>query len=213
MSIWVLVQIVVNIFLLAGLGVCLIKVFKEKGDDPRLTQGLRLLQSKISILEDLSDHTENQVKQLMMLLDKKLHEVRGTIEHMNSKMGEVDRSIAETKQMAKKIQNDLSSDTIVEKKLENKYIQAAQMAHKGHSADEIVRALNLPRAEVELIARVNKKKCVYGGGSPNLQDRIFSKSLEMPEIASTSADQAQIDFQQAVDDHNERAKFQSVKLG
>ncbi|MCJ8276199.1 MAG: hypothetical protein HRT44_11505 [Bdellovibrionales bacterium] len=78
MSIWILLQIVFNVLFLVGLSVAMVRIFKEKGDDPRLNQGLRLLQSKISILEDLSDHTENQVKQLMTLLDKKLHEVRGT---------------------------------------------------------------------------------------------------------------------------------------
>ena len=82
-SIWVLIQIFVNVFFAVGIVVALIKSFKTREDDPRLTQGLRLLQSKISILEDLSDHTENQVQQLMTLLDKKLHEVRGTINQVS----------------------------------------------------------------------------------------------------------------------------------
>lgn len=212
MSIWVLLQIVVNLCFLVGLAVCLIRVFREPKDDPRLTQGLRLLQSKISILEDLSDHTENQVKQLMTLLDKKLHEVRGTIHQMNAQMGEVDRSIEKTKKMAEQIQNEIAHDQIVEKKLENKYISAAQMAHQGKSVEDIVRELGLPKAEVELIAKVNRKNCVYKD-KKNLEDKIFSKSLEMPNFSKPSTDQVEIDFRQAVKDHEDQAGFQSIKLG
>ena len=213
MSIWILLQILVNLFLIAGVAVCLIKVFKDKEDDPRLTQGLRLLQSKISILEDLSDHTENQVKQLMTLLDKKLHEVRGTMGHINQRIGEVDRSIQRSQQMAEQIQKEMVPDQILEKKLENKYIQAAQMAHKGHGVEDIVRALNLPKAEVELIAKVNKKKCVYEKSSESVQDKMFEQSLQMPSMNTGSIDKAQMDYQQAVQNHKEKNEFQTLKLG
>lgn len=213
MSIWVLLQILFDVFVIAGVSVCLIKVFKSKEDDPRLTQGLRLLQSKISILEDLSDHTENQVKQLMHMLDKKLHDVRGTIQVVNQHIGEVDKSIEKSRRVAEQIQNEISTDQIVEKKLENKYIQAAQLAHKGHSVEEIVKALNLPKAEVELIAKINKKKCVYENQKQSVQDKIFEESLQMPEMKNSSLAQTQINFQQAVQDHNEHNEFKAFKLG
>lgn len=217
MSIWILIQIVVNIFLVGGVSICIVRVFKNQEDDSRLTQGLRLLQSKISILEDLSDHTENQVKQLMTLLDKKLHEVRGTLHQVDAYMGEVDKSIEKGRKMAEEIQNEIAHDQIVEKKLENKYIQAAQLAHQGHSVEEIVAALNLPKAEVELIAKINKKKCVYDSKRSTISEKLFTQSLEMPKIQSSS--QAELGFKQAIDDHNERVQnnktsgFHSIKLG
>lgn len=214
MSVWFLVQLLFNVILLAGVAVCLIKSFKDKEDDPRLTQGLRLLQSKISILEDLSDHTENQVKQLMALLDKKLHEVRQSIHQVNQHMGEVDRSIQKGQQMAQQIVSEISTDKIVEKKIENKYIKAAQMAHAGHSVQQIVESLQLPKAEVELITKVNKKKCVYeGSNKESIQDKIFEQSLQMPNISSGA--QANLNFHQAVQDHKEKETndFQMVKLG
>lgn len=217
MSVWILIQIVINIFLLAGIALALIKIFKNKEDDPRLTQGLRLLQSKISILEDLSDHTENQVNQLMILLDKKLHEVRGTIGQVTHHIGEVDRSIEKSKRMAEIMQNEIPHEQIHEKRLENKYIQAAQFAHQGYSADDIVKALNLPRAEVELIVKVNKKNCVYDrpqlAKKKNIHDELFAKSLEMPEISSMSMDQTSLNFHEAVQDHKEKKSgFHAVKL-
>jgi hypothetical protein len=211
--VWILLQVLFNIFVLAGIIVCLIKAFKSKEDDPRLTQGLRLLQSKISILEDLSDHTENQVKQLMTLLDKKLHEVREVMGQVNQHMGEVDRSIKQSQRVAQQIQNEMTPDRIFEKKLENKYIQAARLAHSGYSVEEIVQQLQLPKAEVELIAKVNKKKCVYEGESGAVQDKIFAKSLQMPRIEGESLNQTHMAFQQAVQDHKEQSEFRALKLG
>ncbi len=213
MSIWILLQILFNVFVVAGIAVCLIKTFKSREDDPRLTQGLRLLQSKISILEDLSDHTENQVKQLMTLLDKKLHEVRGAMGQINEHIGEVDRSIKKSKMVAQQIQKEIAPDQILEKKLENKYIQAAQMAHQGHSVEEIVQAINLPKAEVELIAKVNKKKCVYENPVESFQDKIFEKSLQMPKMSGGSLDQTHLNFQQAIQDHKDQSEFRAFKLG
>lgn len=216
MSIWVLLQIIVNIFVLVGVVVCLVKTFKTKEDDSRLTQGLRLLQSKISILEDLSDHTENQVQQLMTLLDKKLIEVRKTIQHMNVQINEVDRSIEQGKKMAQAIQHEMASDQMTEKKLESRYIQAAQLAHQGLGVEEIMQQVELPRGEVELITKVNRKKCVYQNSKTSkgsYQKEILSRSLEMPDITTNSVDKAQIDFQEAVQNHNDQSGFRSVKLG
>jgi len=216
-TVWILIQVVFNIFLLAGLALCLLKVFKNKEDDPRLNQGLRLLQSKISILEDLSDHTENQVKQLMILLDKKVQDVRHTLNHINQQMNEVDRSIEKSKKMAEIIQNEIPHDKIVEKKIENKYIQAAQMAHSGQSVDDIVRALNLPKAEVDLIVKINKKNCVYDKPQArtqrNIQEELFARSFEMPDISGPSYEQTQLNFHQAVQDHKDKTGFKSIKLG
>ena len=204
-----------NVLFLVGILVCIAKIFKDKEDDPRLNQGLRLLQSKISILEDLSDHTENQVKQLMMLLDKKLHEVRSTLNTVNEHISEVGRSIEKSQKMAEIIQNEIPHSAIVEKNLENKYIRAAQMAHAGHSVEDIVTQLGIPKAEAELISKVNRKKCLYEGekNQPTVKDRIFSKSLELPAMETSSIDKTQLNFHQAVHNHKDKSGFETIKLG
>ena len=46
MTIGFLLQWVLNLSMVGGVALCLIKVLGKKEDDPRLTQGLRLLQSK-----------------------------------------------------------------------------------------------------------------------------------------------------------------------
>jgi DNA-binding protein H-NS len=215
-SIWFLVQLVINVFFLLGLSLCIAKLFKKQEDDPRLTQGLRLLQSKISILEDLSDHTETQVKQLMTMLDKKMGEVRATMNSVNQHMHEVDRSIQQGQKMAEQIYQEINPDKMIEKKIENKYIQAARLAHQGWSVAQIVEQLSLPRAEVDLIVKVNKNKCIYEDRSQvSVRDEIFSRSLEMPRIQNESIEKTQADFQKAVQDGRDfnESDFRSIKLG
>ncbi|MCB0377098.1 MAG: DUF2802 domain-containing protein [Bdellovibrionales bacterium] len=215
MGIWFLIQIAVNIFFLIGLSMCLVKIFKDKEDDPRLSQGLRLLQSKIAILEDLSDHTENQVKQLMALLDKKLQEVRKAMSSVNQHICEVDRSIAKSQKMAEKIANEIPHQQIVEKNLENKYIKAAQMAHQGSGVDEIVQSLGLPRGEVELITKINRKKFVYEKSAPSsVSEELFEKSMALPDIQTSSMERTYLNFHEAVQEHKDKdSGFEAVKLG
>lgn len=214
MSIWFVVQLLVNIGFLLGLSLCLAKVFRKQEDDPRLTQGLRLLQSKISILEDLSDHTDNQVKQIMTLLDKKLTEVRGTMGQVHEHMQEVGRSIQEGQRRAEQICQDLTTEQVIEKKIESKYIQAARLAHQGLPVEEIVERLQLPRAEVALIVKVNKNKCIYEPAhAANLSEEMFSRSLQMPPIQGSSMNKARSDFDKAVQDHKDRSEFRAIKLG
>ena len=61
MSTWTLIQIVFDLFMACGLFVIVMRMNRAPKDDPRLSRGLQLLQSKISVLEDLSDRTETQV--------------------------------------------------------------------------------------------------------------------------------------------------------
>ena len=161
MSIWVGLQIILNLILLVGLALCFVRIQRQREDNPRLNQGLRLLQSKISVLEDLSDHSENQVNQLMTLLDKKLQEVRRSINNVNEHMVEMDQSIEKSKKMAEVIVNKIPHKEIIERKTTDKYKKAAQMAHQGIGVDRIVSELGLPRNEVQLIAKVNRKKYIF----------------------------------------------------
>jgi len=60
-SFWILLQVVFDFLALAGVVAVWIKITRPSKDDPRLSRGLQLLQTKISVLEDLSDRTETQV--------------------------------------------------------------------------------------------------------------------------------------------------------
>ena len=79
MSFWGLVQIFVDLSLLASAGFVWVKLHRPAKDDPRMSRGLQLLQSKISVLEDLSDRTETQVTQLTILMEQKCRDIQNTI--------------------------------------------------------------------------------------------------------------------------------------
>ena len=76
MTIWGLIQVVINIFLFVGLFVCIVRSPRTSKDDPRLSRGLQLLQSKISVLEDLSDKTDVQFQKIMSVIEQKVLEVQ-----------------------------------------------------------------------------------------------------------------------------------------
>lgn len=196
MSIWLILQVVLNVVFLIGLALCFVHIQRRREDDPRLSQGLRLLQSKISVLEDLSDHSENQVNQMMTLLDKKLQEVRRSINSVNQHVSEVDRSIAKSKKMAEIIVKEIPHKEIVDRTTTDKYKKAAQMAHQGLGVDRIVSELGLPRNEVQLIAKVNRKKYVFEG-----QDTHWEPSSREKQES------------QGNQDNNDIEEFQSFQIG
>jgi len=161
MNLWFVLQLVLNFVLFSGVVFCLIKIQRDREEDIRINQGLRLLQSKIAVLEDLSDHTESQSRQIMSLMDKKLNEVRGVLQHVNQHIVDVDKAVEKSQKMAEKITKEIPHQEIVEQKITNKYVKAAKLAHQGMAVVDIVKHLGLPRNEVELIAKVNRKKCVF----------------------------------------------------
>ncbi|MGE0763276.1 MAG: DUF2802 domain-containing protein, partial [Bdellovibrionales bacterium] len=67
---WML-QVFVDVALFLGVTVAWFRLNRPAQDDPRLSRGLQLLQSKIAVLEDLSDRTDAQVKQLTSLIEQK----------------------------------------------------------------------------------------------------------------------------------------------
>lgn len=161
MSIWIILLIAVNILMLAGLGVCYVRLQDKREDDPRLSYGLKLLQSKISVLEDLSDRTEVQVKQLLTLLEKKLHEVKARVEDADTKINHINQSMKKTLEVAEIFQAQIPHEEIVERQVSNKYIKAARLANQGKSIDEIQQQVDLPAGELDFIYKVNKDQLVF----------------------------------------------------
>jgi len=170
---WTMTQIVVDLFLCVGLVILVIKRNRPAADDPRLSRGLQLLQTKISVLEDLSDRTEHQVHQLTQLLEVKAKEVQSKITEIDVQMQKLEQSRAKSMEVANIFQDRIPHQEIIERQNTKKYIQAARLAHQGLTASEIANQVNLPIGEIEFIAKVNRD---------NLQ---FSEAA-LPEWAQTS---------------------------
>ncbi len=156
MSFWGLVQIFVDLSLLTAVGFAWVRLSRPAKDDPRLSRGLQLLQSKISVLEDLSDRTEIQVTQLTTLMEQKCRDIQTIIHLAEKQVQKIEASMGKSLEIAKIFQDKIPHQEIIERQNTIKYVKAARMAHQGISADEIAAQVDLSRGEIDFIAKVNR---------------------------------------------------------
>ncbi len=199
MSFWGLVQIFIDIVLLATIGFLWAKLSRPQKDDPRLSRGLQLLGSKISILEDLSDRTETQVKQLTSLMEQKVREIQTILLEAENQIQKIDQSMIKSLEVAKIFQDKIPHQEIIERQNTIKYVKAARMAHQGASIEEIVSAVDLPRGEIEFIAKVNRDQLQFSeqdlpawakqelAGNHNTNNQLFTSQNLMGERSGFSA--------------------------
>jgi transposase len=190
LSVWILLQIAINIVLFLGVWMLWTKFRRPPKDDPRLSRGLQLLQSKIAVLEDLSDKTETQVKQLATFLDRKCKEVQKKIHEANEQMNKIDSSMEKSLDVAKIFEDRIPHKEIIERQRTKAYVKAAQLAHKGMSIDEIAERVDISRGELEMIVKVNKDRLMFSEDSLP----AWAKEEESEELNSELSASANIDF-------------------
>lgn len=230
MSGWTVAQIILNIGFVSAALVCWARLNRPQKDDPRLSRGLQLLQSKIAILEDLSDRTDMQVKQLSTLLDQKGKEVQEYVANAQKQIHKVEASIQKSMDVSKIFQDKLPHKEIVERQNTVKYVQAARMAHQGMDIEDIAARVDIPRSELEFVVKVNKKKLMFSeehlpdwaqesgdeeDSQPSVRPRDFSNVFESTSVnASTEEDNRKIqeEFKRAIEEvkAKEAAKEQSL---
>lgn len=156
MSFTLFLQIFANVVFAVCIFVIFARLRRPAKDDPRLSRGLQLLSSKIAVLEDLSDRTETQVQQMLLLLDQKSKELQSKIALAEQQVLAVRQSMDQSLEVAQIFQDKIPHSEIIERQNSVKYIKAARMAHAGVSAEEIAREVDLPMGEIEFIAKVNQ---------------------------------------------------------
>jgi hypothetical protein len=158
---WSLVQIFINLTLLTAVGFMWVRLSRPVKDDPRLSRGLQLLQSKISVLEDLSDRTEVQVTQLTTLMEQKCRDIQATIHLAEKQVQKIESSMGKSLEVAKIFQDKIPHQEIIERQNTIKYVKAARMAHQGVAINEIASQVDLSRGEIEFIAKVNREQLQF----------------------------------------------------
>lgn len=157
MTIWLLLQASLDLVFVIVLVLFWAKSEKRsKKDDPRLSRGLQILQSKIAILEDLSDKTEVQVGHLAALMDQKTKDLQNKILEGDRQIYQIEQAMAKSIEVAKIFQDKIPHEEIIERQKMIKYVKAAALAHSGLSAEEISKSVDLPREEIEFIIKVNR---------------------------------------------------------
>jgi hypothetical protein len=160
-SFTLLLQILLDLVLVAATTGLWIRLNRPQKDDPRLSKGLQLLQSKIAVLEDLSDRTELQVNQLTTLLEQKCRELQLQVQHSEKQLLKIDQSMQKSLDVAKIFQDRIPHTEILERQNTIKYVKAARLAHQGLSAEEIAAQVDLSTGEIEFICKVNKDKLMF----------------------------------------------------
>ncbi|PIS11698.1 MAG: DUF2802 domain-containing protein [Bdellovibrio sp. CG10_big_fil_rev_8_21_14_0_10_47_8] len=161
MSFWVLLQVFTSLVLFAAVGFIWVRLNRPAKDDPRLSRGLQLLQSKISVLEDLSDRTDTQVTQLTALIEQKGRDIQNLIFQSEKQLQKIEASMGKSMEVAKIFQDKIPHQEIIERQNTVKYVKAAKMAHAGASVDEIAGQVDLSRGEIEFIAKINRDQLQF----------------------------------------------------
>ncbi|MCE3009247.1 MAG: DUF2802 domain-containing protein [Proteobacteria bacterium] len=165
MTFWTLIQIFLFFAQTTALCFLWIKLNRPQKDDPRLSKGLQLLQSKISVLEDLSDRIEIQVEQLNQLMEAKIKDVQSHLLLADKHVQKIEASMSKSMEVAKIFQDRIPHQEIIERQNTIKYVKAARMAHAGVSIEEICQTVDLTRGEVEMIAKVNREQLQFAEDS------------------------------------------------
>ena len=161
MGFWVLIQVFINFVLLAAVGFLWFRLQRPAKDDPRLSRGLQLLQSKIAVLEDLSDRTEHQVSQITALLDQKVREIQTHLLTADKHVQKIESSMGKSLEVAKIFQDKIPHQEIIERQNTIKYVKAARLANQGLSLEEIAEQVDLTRGELEFISKVNRENLQF----------------------------------------------------
>lgn len=161
MSVWTLLQIVFNLFVFVGMAALWMRLRRPPQDDPRLSRGLQLLQTKITVLEDLSDRTDAQVKTLTSLLDQKNRMLQNKILEAEQQVLKIDHSMHKSMEVAEIFQDKIPHQEILERQRTVEYVKAARMANSGLSVEQISESVHLPREQVELIAKFNREQLMF----------------------------------------------------
>jgi hypothetical protein len=185
-SFWVLVQVLVNLVVVAGVVGLWVRLQRPQKDDPRLSKGLQLLQSKIAVLEDLSDRTEVQVGQLTTLIEQKVREIQQQVQLSDRQLQKIEQSMQKSLEVAKIFQDRIPHGEIVERQSTIKYVKAARLAHQGMSVAEIANQVDLSLGEIEMIAKVNKDQLMFCEES--LPEWAQASTKPAPENKDTDVD-------------------------
>jgi len=160
-SFWILLQILVDLIVVTGVVGIWIHFHRPQKDDPRLSKGLQLLQSKIAVLEDLSDRTETQVSQLTTLLEQKCREIQQQVQISDVQLQKIEQSMQKSLEVAKIFQDRIPHTEILERQNTIKYVKAARLAHQGLTSEEIGRQVDLSLGEIEFITKVNRDQLMF----------------------------------------------------
>lgn len=134
---------------------------KGRGEDQRLTKGLQLLQNKISILQDLSDKTDEQVKKWVHLIESKSDDVQAQLNSSDLAIQKIESALSKALDVSKIFYEQVPHAEMTERQKTSKYVMAARLANQGFTIEQIMQKVDLSTAEIELITKMNKNELQF----------------------------------------------------
>lgn len=158
---WLLSLSMLNILLLTFVLFSWLTKNKSKVEDQRLTKGLQLLQNKISILQDLSDKSDEQVRKWVHLIEQKSNEVQGQLIKSDDKIIQIEAALSKALDVSKIFYDQVPHAAIADRQKTSKYVQAAKLAHQGFNAEQISQKIDLSVAEIDMVIKMNRDEMQY----------------------------------------------------
>lgn len=176
---------------------------KSRHEDQRLTKGLQLLQNKISILQDLSDKSDEQVRRWVHLIEQKSSEVQSKLLQSDEKIIQIESVLSKALDVSKIFYDQVPHAEIVERQKTSKYVQAAKYANQGFTVDQISQKIDLNTAEIELIIKMNRENLQFS--EENLPAWINQINQMTPQETDTNKTHKQEiqDFEQQLKKMNQ----------
>jgi hypothetical protein len=154
----------IQLLFFASLVFLWMKMKRSMDDDSRWSRGLQFLQSKIAVFEDLSDRTEHQVAQLTVMMEQKICELQRKIDEADQVLNKISQSMKKSIEVAQIFQDKIPHEEIIERQNTVRFVKAALMANEGKSVEEIAEVIELPRAQIEFIVKVNAERLSFDTG-------------------------------------------------
>lgn len=132
-----------------------------KPEDQRMTKGLQLLQNKISILQDLSDKSDEHIRKWVHLIEQKSHEVQNQLTLADEKIIQIESALSKALDVSKIFYQQVPHSEIIDRQNTSKYVQAAKLANQGFTIDQIGQKVDLTAAEIEMIVKMNREKLQF----------------------------------------------------
>lgn len=161
MNFWLLTLIFINLLLITFIIFNWVLRTKITQEDQRLTKGLQLLQNKISILQDLSDKSDEQVRRWVHLIEQKSSDVQAQLNLSDEKIIQIESVLSKALDVSKIFYEQVPHAEIIERQRTSKYVQAAQLANQGFTADQIAQKIDMNKAEIEMVIRLNKDELQF----------------------------------------------------
>lgn len=198
MNYWLLTLTLINVLLLAYIGFSHLAKNRTKVEDQRLTKGLQLLQNKISILQDLSDKTDEQVRTWVHLIEQKATDVQKQLIKSDEKIVQIEQALSKALDVSKIFYEQVPAAEMAERQKTSKYVQAAKLANQGFTTDQIAQKVDLSIAELDMITKMNRENLQFAEESlpawidaASRADNAENRDQELADFTSLLQSQSQ----------------------